>query len=26
LNSAAAIFEYEVDVEGNTRAQLWEWK
>lgn len=26
LNSVAAIFEYEVDVEGNTRAQLWEWK
>lgn len=26
LNSIAAIFEYEVDAEGNTRAQLWEWK
>ncbi len=26
LNSVAAIFEYEVDTEGNTRAQLWEWK
>ncbi len=26
LNSVAAIFEYEVDVEGNTRSQLWEWK
>lgn len=26
LNSVAAIFEYEVDAEGNTRAQLWEWK
>ncbi|HWQ31680.1 MAG TPA: hypothetical protein VNQ79_02260 [Blastocatellia bacterium] len=26
LNSVAAIFEYEVDTEGNTSAQLWEWK
>ena len=26
LNSVAAIFEYEVDTEGNTRAQIWEWK
>ncbi len=26
LNSVAAIFEFEVDVQGNTRAQLWEWK
>ena len=26
LNSIAAIFEYEVDAQGNTRAQLWEWK
>jgi len=26
LNSVAAIFEYEVDGQGNTRAQLWEWK
>ena len=26
LNSVAAIFEYEVDGEGNTRAQFWEWK
>jgi hypothetical protein len=26
LNSVAAIFEYEVDAEGNTRAELWEWK
>lgn len=26
LNSVAAIFEYEVDAGGNTRAQLWEWK
>jgi hypothetical protein len=26
LNSVAAIFEYEVDAQGNTRCQLWEWK
>lgn len=26
LNSVAAIFEFEVDAEGNTRAELWEWK
>jgi len=26
LNSVAAIFEYEVDGQGNTRSQLWEWK
>ena len=26
LNSVAAIFEYEVDTQGNTRSQLWEWK
>lgn len=26
LNTVAAIFEYEVDAQGNTRAQLWEWK
>lgn len=26
LNSIAAIFEYEVDAQGNSRAQLWEWK
>jgi hypothetical protein len=26
LNSVAAIFEYEVDAQNNTRAQLWEWK
>jgi hypothetical protein len=26
LNSVAAIFEYEVDGEGNTHAQIWEWK
>src|SRR5262245_4580993 len=26
LNSVAAIFEYEVDAQGNTKAQIWEWK
>ena len=26
LNSLAVVFEYEVDAEGNTRSQLWEWK
>ena len=26
LNAVAGIFEYEVDAEGNSRAQLWEWK
>lgn len=26
LNSIAAIFEYEVDGQGNSRAEIWEWK
>jgi hypothetical protein len=26
LNGIAAVFEYEVDAQGNTRAQIWEWK
>lgn len=26
LNSVAAIYEYEVDAEGNSRSQFWEWK
>jgi len=26
LNSVAAIFEHEVDAEGNVRSQSWEWK
>jgi hypothetical protein len=26
LNSVAAIFEHDVDAEGNVRSQLWEWK
>jgi hypothetical protein len=26
LNTVAAVFEYEVDAQGNSRSQLWEWK
>jgi hypothetical protein len=26
LNSVAAIYEYEVDPQGNTKGVLWEWK
>lgn len=26
LNSVAAIFEFDVDADGNSRSQLWEWK
>ena len=26
LNSVAGVFEYEVDAQGNTRAQVWESK
>ena len=26
LNSVAGIYEYEVDAQGNARAQIWEWK
>jgi len=26
LNTVAAIFEFEVDAEGNTHSKLWEWK
>ena len=26
LNTVAAIFEYEVDTQGSSRSQLWEWK
>jgi len=26
LNGVAAIFEYEVDGQGNSKSQLWEWK
>jgi hypothetical protein len=26
LNSVAAVFEFEVDAEGNTHSKMWEWK
>jgi len=26
LNNVAAVFEYEIDPQGNTKAGLWEWK
>jgi len=26
LNKVASIYEFEVDAEGNTSAELWEWK
>jgi hypothetical protein len=26
LNSVAGIFEYDVDAQGGSRSQLWEWK
>jgi|RhiMetdeSRZDD1v2_1073273.scaffolds.fasta_scaffold50253_6 hypothetical protein len=26
LNNVAAVFEYEVDAQGNTHSQIWEWK
>ncbi|HET9976050.1 MAG TPA: hypothetical protein VFQ20_01325 [Burkholderiaceae bacterium] len=26
LNSISVVFEYEVDAQGNTKGQLWEWK
>ncbi len=26
LNKIAAIFEYEVDAQGNTKGETWEWK
>jgi hypothetical protein len=26
LNSVAGVFEYEVDAQGNTRSDIWEWK
>ena len=25
LNGVAAMFEYDVDSQGNTKAQMWEW-
>jgi len=26
LNSVAAIFEFEVDAQGNLKSEIWEWK
>lgn len=26
LNGVAAVFEFDVDAEGNTHSKLWEWK
>jgi hypothetical protein len=26
LNAVAAVFEFEVDADGNTHAKIWEWK
>ena len=26
LNKVAVLFEYEIDAEGNTHSQYWEWK
>jgi hypothetical protein len=26
LNTVAAIFEFDVDVQGNTHSKFWEWK
>ena len=26
LNKIAVVFEYEVDTQGNTRSEFWEWK
>ena len=26
LNTAPAVFEFEVDADGNTHSKLWEWK
>ena len=26
LNKVAAVFEYEVDAQGNTKSEIWEWK
>jgi len=26
LNSIATVFEYEVDTQGNTKGESWEWK
>jgi hypothetical protein len=26
LNGIVGVFEYDVDAQGNTKAQIWEWK
>ena len=26
LNTVAAVFEFEVDADGNTHSKMWEWK
>lgn len=26
LNSVAAIFEFDVDAQGNSKSEIWEWK
>jgi len=26
LNKVALLFEYEIDTEGNTHSEYWEWK
>jgi len=26
LNNVASVFEYEVDPQGNTKSEIWEWK
>jgi hypothetical protein len=26
LNALAGVYEYEIDAQGNTKGQLWEWK
>jgi len=26
LNTVAAVFEFEVDAQGNTHSKIWEWK
>jgi hypothetical protein len=26
LNNIAAVFEYDVDADGNTRTKSWEWR
>jgi hypothetical protein len=26
LNKVAVLFEYQIDADGNTRSEYWEWK